>query len=77
MPAWFPTGCSLAPLGNIVHGFATAACNAGMGTLQKVKRKRKQRNDKEVWENVPHADMAPHVLRHTCIRDIIIYLAML
>lgn len=58
---------SLAPLGNIAHGFASAACHAGMGTLEKVKRKRKQRDDKEVWESLPHAEITPHVLRHTCI----------
>lgn len=56
-----------AQIGDIKHSFATAACNAGMGTLEKVKRKRKQREGKEVLENVAHADITPHVLRHTCI----------
>ncbi len=58
---------TLAPLGNIAHGFASAACNAGMGYFEKVKRKRKQREGREVWENLPHAEITPHVTRHTCI----------
>ncbi len=54
-------------IGDIKHAFATAACEAGMGTLEKVKRKRKQRESNEVFENIAHADITPHVLRHTCI----------
>lgn len=57
----------LEAMGNVAHGFASAACHAGMGALKKVKRKRKQRDDKEVFENVAHADITPHILRHTCI----------
>ena len=54
-------------IGDIKHGFATAACCAGMGTLEKVKRQRKQRDNKDVFENLAHADITPHILRHTCI----------
>ena len=57
----------LASIGNVAHGFATAACNAGMGKLEKVGRARKARGGIEVPENVPHAEISPHVLRHTCI----------
>jgi len=55
------------PIGDIKHGFATAACLAGMGTLEKIKRKRKQRNGLEVYENIGRADITPHILRHSCI----------
>lgn len=56
----------LMPINNIKHSFATAACNAGLGTLENKAVFRKSRG-KTVRENVAHTDVTPHILRHTGI----------
>lgn len=51
-------------LGDIRHPFATAAVNAGLGTWEaKAQEKGKPRHT----VRIPHAEVTPHVLRHTCI----------
>ena len=57
----------LTSIGDIAHGFATAACVIGKGALEKIGRVRKARGGVLVPENVPHAEISPHILRHTCI----------
>jgi integrase len=58
------------PIKDIKHGFASAACNAGLGTWRDRPYRRKKPapgclEPKTYMERVPETDVTPHTLRHT------------